>query len=96
MFSKGPTTADRSPNVSFATVSTSAGSAIPRSTMEIASRQRACSILLPMKPGASLWTVTGTFPMLSTRRRVTPMTLSEVSSPFTTSTNGMSSGGFQK
>ena len=76
--------------------STVAASAIPFSTMEIASRHSACCSRLARNPGTSFLTWTGCLPMARWRSIVNSMTQGAVSAVCTTSTSGMRNGGFHQ
>src|SRR5665647_1518398 len=65
---------------------------MPCSTMDIASRHSACCRRLATKPGASLWTRTGSLPAARRTSIVRSTVTADVRSPCTTSTSGLRYG----
>ena len=94
--SMGPVIARRRPRDAFTTVSIASAEAAPSAHSAQASRRIAYWSRLPMKPGTSLSTITGSFPTARSTPQSHGATSGSVSGPAQTSTRGMSCGGYQK
>ena len=69
---------------------------MPSSTIEKASRDKACCKRLAKNPGRSFFTVTGTMPHAVIKRERLSPTIGEVFAPYTTSTQGTKWAGIKK
>ena len=69
---------------------------MPSATMAIASRHRACCSLLPMNPGTSRRTSTGSLAETAEQGHHPAGQVAAVSWPGITSTTGIKSGGFHQ
>ena len=95
-FSMGARIGSRRPGPKRMLSSTVAASAMPCSTMEMASRHSACCRRLATNPGTSFLQSMGCLPTRRSRSMVRSTTAGSTCSVRTTSTSGIRYGGFQK